>query len=100
MCCQVGLQDLYNFKQENPHADLEPFLAKSSDYFRQYIERGLRTIEMEVKQGEICSFPFFRAHKKGAVMRISAFFFGAGSNKNSKGKYFLLKINLLCEFQS
>ncbi len=45
---QSGLQDLYNFKQENPHADLEPFLAKSSDYFRQYIERGLRTIELEV----------------------------------------------------
>ncbi len=51
---QSGLQDLYNFKQENPHADLEPFLAKSSDYFRQYIERGLRTIELEVGIHELC----------------------------------------------
>ena len=32
-----GLQELYNFKQQNPHADLEPFLAKSSEYFRNYI---------------------------------------------------------------
>ena len=30
-----GLQELYNFKQQNPHADLEPFLNKSSSYFRQ-----------------------------------------------------------------
>jgi cytoskeleton-associated protein 5 len=32
-----GLQELYNFKQQNPHADLEPFLIKSSEYFRNYI---------------------------------------------------------------
>lgn len=42
-----GLQELYNFKQQNPHADLEPFLSKSSDYFRNYIERGLKSIEAE-----------------------------------------------------
>ena len=32
-----GLQELYNFKQQNPQADLEPFLVKSSEYFRNYI---------------------------------------------------------------
>jgi len=42
-----GLQELYNFKQQNPHANLEPFLEKSSDYFRNYIERGLKSIEAE-----------------------------------------------------
>merc|ERR1712203_157777 len=42
-----GLQELYNFKQQNPHADLEPFLIKSSEYFRNYIERGLKSIESE-----------------------------------------------------
>ena len=42
-----GLQELYNFKQQNPHADLEPFLVKSSEYFRNYIERGLNSIEAE-----------------------------------------------------
>ncbi len=40
-----GLQELYNFKLENPAADLEPFLVKSSEYFRNYIERGLKDIE-------------------------------------------------------
>ena len=27
---KVGLQELNNFKVENPHVDLEPFLAQSS----------------------------------------------------------------------
>lgn len=45
-----GLQELYNFKQQNPQADLEPFLAKSSQYFRDYIERGLKNIEVELSQ--------------------------------------------------
>jgi len=40
-----GLQELKNFQQQCPHADLEPFLAKSSSYFRKYIERGLASIE-------------------------------------------------------
>ena len=44
----MGLQELYNFKQENPQCDLEPFLAQSSQYFRDYIERGLKKIEEEV----------------------------------------------------
>ena len=74
---QVGLQELFSFKQKNPHVDLEPFLAQSSQYFRcvfahflntkdhlaivqvlslnwidcsssrDYIERGLRKIEEE-----------------------------------------------------
>ena len=44
----VIIQELYNFKQQNPSADLEPFLAKSSHYFRDYIERGLKTIESEI----------------------------------------------------
>merc|ERR1711915_857670 len=48
---KMGLQELYNFKQENPQCDLEPFLAQSSQYFRDYIERGLKKIEEEVKQG-------------------------------------------------
>lgn len=48
---KMGLQELYNFKQENPQCDLEPFLAQSSQYFRDYIERGLRKIEEEVRQG-------------------------------------------------
>ncbi len=48
---QEGLHDLYNFKKDNPEADLEPFLDKSSDYFRSYIERGLEAIEAENQTG-------------------------------------------------
>ena len=32
-----GLQELALFKQRNPHVDLEPFLAQSSQYFRYTI---------------------------------------------------------------
>ena len=46
---KIGLQELYMFKQQNPQADLEPFLMKSSPYFRNYIERGLKSIEDENK---------------------------------------------------
>ncbi|XP_064635641.1 cytoskeleton-associated protein 5-like isoform X2 [Lineus longissimus] len=42
-----GLNDLYDFKQKYPEADLEPFLKKSSTFFQNYIERGLKNIEIE-----------------------------------------------------
>ena len=42
-----GLQDLYDFKKKYPDADLEPFLKKSSHFFQNYIERGLKSIENE-----------------------------------------------------
>ena len=51
---KMGLQELYNFKQENPQCDLEPFLAQSSQYFRDYIERGLKKIEEEVIITYLC----------------------------------------------
>ena len=51
---KAGLQELYNFKQENPHVDMEPFLAQSSQYFRDYIERGLKKIEDEVSKVTKC----------------------------------------------
>lgn len=46
---KIGLQELHKFKQQNPQADLEPFLSKSSPYFRNYIERGLKSIDDENK---------------------------------------------------
>ena len=36
---------MYDFKQQYPDADIEPFLRKSSDFFKNYIERGLKYIE-------------------------------------------------------
>ena len=42
-----GLNDLYDFKIKYPDADLEPFLKKSSQFFQNYIERGLKNIAIE-----------------------------------------------------
>ena len=42
-----GLNDLYDFKEKYPDADLDPFLKRSSQFFQNYIERGLRNIEIE-----------------------------------------------------
>lgn len=46
-CWLQGLNDLYDFKKKYPDADLEPFLKKSSQFFQNYIERGLKNIEQE-----------------------------------------------------
>ena len=32
---------------KHPDADLDPFLKKSSQFFQDYIERGLKNIELE-----------------------------------------------------
>lgn len=46
---------MYEFKQRYPDADIEPFLSRSSDFFKNYIERGLKYIEdkklKELSQG-------------------------------------------------
>ncbi|XP_059352575.1 cytoskeleton-associated protein 5-like isoform X2 [Daphnia carinata] len=49
---QEGLAQLYEFKQRYPDADIEPFLSRSSDFFKNYIERGLKFIE-EKKRKEL-----------------------------------------------
>lgn len=49
-----GLNDLYDFKKKYPDADLEPFLKKSSNFFQNYIERGLKNIEQE-REGKVPS---------------------------------------------
>lgn len=40
-----GLNSLYDFMQEQPEADIEPFLKKSSKFFQDYIKNGLKEIE-------------------------------------------------------
>ncbi len=59
-----GLNDLYDFKNKYPEADLEPFLKKSSQFFQDYIGRGLKNIELEregkLKQGSnTCKLPAY-----------------------------------------
>lgn len=53
-----GLIQLYDFKQKHPEADIEPFLRKSSQFFQNYIERGLKRVEMErLAEGKAMSNP-------------------------------------------
>lgn len=40
-----GLMLLYDFMQQHPEADIEPFLTRSSSFFQDYIKKGLRDIE-------------------------------------------------------
>ncbi|RZF41521.1 hypothetical protein LSTR_LSTR000235 [Laodelphax striatellus] len=46
-----GLRMLYDFKQQHPDADIQPFLEKSTKFFQDYIQRGLQAIEMEQRHG-------------------------------------------------
>lgn len=60
--CQIvvkylGLAELHDFKQRYPDADIKPFLSRSSDFFKNVIERGLKFIEekkrKEQRQGTL-----------------------------------------------
>lgn len=42
-----GLTELYRFRQSHPDVDMGPFMERSSDYFRTYVERGLQQIEAD-----------------------------------------------------
>ncbi|XP_054291046.1 protein mini spindles-like isoform X1 [Macrosteles quadrilineatus] len=42
-----GIRMLYEFKQQYPDADINPFLQKSSQFFQDYIERGLKSIDAD-----------------------------------------------------
>lgn len=47
-----GLENLYDFKATNPSVDVGKHLAKTSDAFRLYIERGLKRVEMQRQSSE------------------------------------------------
>jgi cytoskeleton-associated protein 5 len=54
-----GLTLLYDFMQQHPEADIDPFLKKSSQFFQDYIQNGLREIADSRKtakstSGEFC----------------------------------------------
>jgi len=50
---QEGLKELYEFKEKYPDVDVNPFIAKASQFFRNYVERGLKAIEQERKSAKI-----------------------------------------------
>ncbi|KAH3877159.1 hypothetical protein DPMN_001016, partial [Dreissena polymorpha] len=47
-----GLRELYEFKKNCPEENIEPFLKKTSHYFQNYVERGLKALEQEETQGD------------------------------------------------
>ena len=49
------MAQLYEFKQHYPDADIEPFLSRSSDFFKNYIERGLKFIEEKKRKEQMQS---------------------------------------------
>jgi len=51
-----GLRELYEFKKRHPEANMEPYLQKTSQYFQNYLERGLAALEAEEKQGSTAGF--------------------------------------------
>lgn len=48
-----GLMLLYDFTQQHPEANIEPFLSRSSTFFQEYIKKGLRDIEETRKSNTI-----------------------------------------------
>lgn len=44
-----GLKELYDFKENYPEKDIEPYIANRTQLFRNYVERGLKAIEQERK---------------------------------------------------
>ena len=43
----AGIQELYDFRQQYPAENLEEFMGKCTPFMRNFIERGLRNIELE-----------------------------------------------------
>ena len=48
---KFGLMELYKFTIKKPHVNLEPFLKESGKFIREYVERGFKKIEEELKIG-------------------------------------------------
>lgn len=69
-----GLNDLYDFKQKYPEADIEPFLEKTSPPFQKYIKLMLANIEDErsgKKQGSQSGLMDYSSNRPTAVSQPS-----------------------------
>ena len=51
---QDGLRELAEFMKRHPTMELEPFLAKASPFFQQYVQRNLELIALQDRQRELC----------------------------------------------
>lgn len=50
-----GIEELFAFKQEQPGIDITPHLAKTSDAFQLYIQRGLAKVEASRSAGDLAA---------------------------------------------
>uniref|UniRef100_T1JI26 TOG domain-containing protein n=1 Tax=Strigamia maritima TaxID=126957 RepID=T1JI26_STRMM len=83
-----GLADLYDFKRNHPEADIEPFLRKSSQFFQNYIERGLKGIEniRESQSSSATSTPVI-ASRQNSEDSVSAHIRMSDSQEETVGVY-------------
>jgi hypothetical protein len=44
---KVGLKQLYEFKENHPDVDIQPFLKGASAYFQEFITAGLAELEIQ-----------------------------------------------------
>eukprot|EP00058_Branchiostoma_floridae_P023061 XP_002608551.1 hypothetical protein BRAFLDRAFT_98911 [Branchiostoma floridae] len=65
-----GLADLYDFKKKHPEADITPFMKRTSQFFQNYIERGLKNIELE-REGKIQ--PAMHVPLLCAILKVSVY---------------------------
>ena len=50
-----GIEELFAFKQEQPGIDITPHLAKTSEAFQLYIQRGLAKVEASRSTGDLAA---------------------------------------------
>lgn len=52
-----GLQSLHKYTKTHPDTDMEPYLGKSSQYFRSYVKRNLDKLEEEEQEMRLNDIP-------------------------------------------
>ncbi|KAJ8683238.1 hypothetical protein QAD02_019030 [Eretmocerus hayati] len=63
---QEGLVQLYEFKRKYPEADVQPFLEKSHQFFQDFIEQGLKDIDMTRKNQNLMTGESNNLHNNGS----------------------------------
>uniref|UniRef100_A0A4W3JI59 Cytoskeleton associated protein 5 n=1 Tax=Callorhinchus milii TaxID=7868 RepID=A0A4W3JI59_CALMI len=77
-----GLAELYEYRKKYSDADIEPFLKQSSQFFQNYIERGLRLVENEREgKGRISSSSIDSSYMASSTSISS----GGGTNGEEVG---------------
>ncbi|ESO97492.1 hypothetical protein LOTGIDRAFT_228176 [Lottia gigantea] len=90
-----GLNDLYDFKKKHPDADLMPFLKKTSQFFQDYVERGLKNIELEREGKKFNSGDVSTSSTATTTSNSSTAAGIAGSNTDSTANFYLERLKAI-----